>query len=749
MKYPFAALTFALLFVGLSGRAAAPGSKAAFVRLTGQRSARALLARPLAPAAPVGEVRLALTLPLRNQAALDDLLRRLYDPADPLFERYLSADEFAARFAPTPGDYAAVADFARASGLRVVEAAPNRAVVVVAGPARAAENAFGVRLLPFQARDGFVFRAPDRDPVVPAALAGRLVGVVGLETGRARRPKSAPVSPGRLPRGIGSGWGGGLTPGDIKAAYNLQSVALTGAGQTLGVYQLDGYRASDIAAYENAFGLPHVPLENVLVAGASGTPGVYASEVTLDIELQLAMAPGASKVIVYEAPNDSAGSLACFNRIASENRAKAISTSWGLPEDQTTDSERAAENAAFQQMAAQGQTIFDASGDGGAYDDGATLSVDDPGGQPFMCAVGGTALTTYGPGGAWLGETTWKEPASQSGGGGGTSRFWPKPSYQSGLGASAAMRDLPDVSLNADPRAAYAIYFNGQWELQAGTSCAAPLWAGLTALINQRRVANGRSLLGFANPSLYNLGRSSAYRQVFHDIADGSDNLFYVAKSGFDDATGWGTPFGNQLILALAPTPASLPVASISVSPSAIFGGQAVTGTVRLTTPAPSVGARVALSSSRTWVASVPAFVLVPSGATGKTFNLGTYSVNFNQTTVISATSGGVARTANLTSYVAATQSLSLSPMSVRGGLQNSLGTVTLTGPAFYNTGAKVLLSSSDAAAASVPASVTVAPGQRTAVFTVTSRLVSGARTATITATAGGLSKSVGLSVTP
>lgn len=746
MKYPFAALTFALLFVGLSGRAAAPSSKAAFVRLTGQRSARASLARPLAPAASVGEVRLALTLPLRNQAALDDLLRRLYDPADPLFERFLSADEFAARFAPTAADYAAVADFARASGLRVVEVAANRAALVVAGPSRAAENAFGVRLLRFQARDGLVFRAPDREPAVPAALAGRLAGVVGLESGGARRPKSRTV---RGPHSIGSGWGGGLTPGDIKAAYNLQNVALTGAGQTLGLYQLDGYRASDITAYENAFGLPHAPLENVLVAGASGTPGVYASEVTLDIELQLAMAPGAAKIIVYEAPNDSAGSIACFNRIASENRAKAVSTSWGLPEGQTTDSERAAENAAFQQMAAQGQTIFDASGDGGAYDDGATLSVDDPGGQPFMCTVGGTALTTYGPGGAWLGETTWKEPASQSGGGGGTSRFWPKPSYQSGLGASATMRDLPDVSLNADPRAAYAIYFNGQWELQAGTSCAAPLWAGLTALINQRRVANGRNLLGFANPALYTVGRSGTYRQTFHDIADGSDNLFYVAKSGFDDATGWGTPFGNQLILALAPTPASLPVASVSVSPSVIYGGQAVTGTVRLTAPAPSVGARVALSSSRTWVASVPAFVLVPSGATGKTFNLGTYSVNFNQTTVISATSGGVTRTANLTSYVAAAQSLSLSPMSVRGGLQNSLGTVTLTGPAFYNTGTKVLLSSSDAAAASVPASVTVAPGQRTAAFTVTSRPVSAARTATITATAGGASKSVGLSVTP
>jgi len=512
---------------------------------------------------------LALTLPLRHQAELADLLRGLADPNDARYGQFLTPQQFADRFSPTQADYDRVAAYARSVGLTVVATHPNRTVLDVAAPAGQAERAFGLHLRVYQSReDGRYFYAPDAEPRIPAALAAVLSGVVGLDNAAQWRPhfrvQPAPVfspllDPYASPLQTGSGPGGGLTPSDIKTAYNLTGVTQTGAGQTLALFELDGYKASDITAYETRFGLPAVPLQNVLIDGYSGAAGSGAGEVTLDIELQAALAPGASKILIYEAPNSSAGVVDAYTKIATDNLAKSISTSWGEAENSAPASVRSSENTAFQQMAAQGQSIFAAAGDSGADDNGSSLSVDDPASQPYMTGVGGTALTTSGAGGPYSSEKTWNGGSAANGaGGGGISTVWAIPSYQSGVAGSAAskgsttMRNVPDVSLDADPNTGYAIYYGGSWVVYGGTSCAAPLWSAFTALVNQQRAANGLGTLGFANTTLYSIAQGARYGVDFHDIADGSTNLFYPAVAGYDDATGLGTFNGANLLADLS-----------------------------------------------------------------------------------------------------------------------------------------------------------------------------------------------------
>ena len=495
------------------------------------------------------QVSLALVLPLRNQDRLADLLHRLYTPGDLLYGRYLTPDTFAQQFSPTPSDYAAVIAFAQAQGLTVTATHSNRTVVDVAGNAQTVENAFGVQLDRYRLPAGRTFRAPSGEPQIPAQLVGRLAAVVGLDTAAVwhAHNKMKPVPPQGAatlfePRQTGSGPGGGLSPTDIKTAYSLNSIGASGAGQALAVFELDGYTTSDITSYESYFGLPNVPLQNVLVDSYSGAPGSGAGEVTLDIELQIAVAPSISKIYVYEGPNSNAGVVDTYNRIATDNLAKSISTSWGLAENSSSASTRGSENQAFQQMAAQGQSIFAASGDSGAYDNRSTISVDDPASQPYMTGVGGTSLTTSGAGGAWSSETTWNRGSIANGaGGGGVSTVWAKPSYQSTFGTSSTFRNVPDVSLDADPYTGYAIYFNGAWNIYGGTSCAAPVWSAFVACVNQSRVAAAKSTLGFANTLIYQIGAGSRYGTDFHDIADNSTNLYYHATTGYDNATGWGT----------------------------------------------------------------------------------------------------------------------------------------------------------------------------------------------------------------
>ena len=614
-------------------------------------------------------IHLALTLPLRNQAALDNLLRRQYTPGDPLYGHFLTSDEFVARFGPTEEDYEAVAAWAQSQGLTVTGTHAGRTVLDVAGSAAQVETAFAVRMNRYQTLDGRVVFANSGAPRVALSVAARLAGVAGLSSISQMHPHLRPGSlllhpavPTGSVTGPGSGPAGGLSPNDVKYAYDLNTITplygssaattagttklLDGSGQTLGLFELDNYLPSDIALFVNQYSLPTIlpQAATATTAAVPGTvqavsvdnynlataPGGGQGEVTLDIDMMLELVPNAAAIYSYEGdqggetngttitPINATIAVDIFQRMADDTALngsgkpllQVISTSWGIDEPDEDPAIRAAENTIFQKMAAQGQSIFAATGDQGAYDayDPTTgilgpVSVDSPASQPFVTAVGGTTLnyakpttnTTTGVTsvGTYISESAWKNgtvnnPGGPSGGGGGTSIVWPKPSYQVGLGASATNRDIPDVALDADPNTGYDIYLNGVVGTFGGTSAAAPLWAGFAALVNEQRGLNGlATTLGFANPPLYSLARSTSYTSLFHDITVG-DNLFFQAEPGFDDATGFGSFIGAPLIAAL------------SANADQGTGTAILTGTVTDSSGNPVVGATVIATSSVT-----------------------------------------------------------------------------------------------------------------------------------------------------
>ena len=284
------------------------------------------------------------------------------------------------------------------------------------------------------------------------------------------------------------------------------------------------------------------------------------TEVSLDIEMAISMATNLSKVIVYEAPISLPLSTSSdlLNRMASDNPAKQISSSWIIGDNASYDT-------AYQQMAVQGQSFFQASGDNGAYYT-SNINLQQSADDTNITLVGGTTLSTTGAGGAYSSETVWNQYATGLGtlGSGGGTNFngVPIPIWQTGINmttnlGSTTLRNVPDVAMTADNIVVVAN--NGQQENDVnGTSCAAPLWAGFCALVNQQATNTLKPPVGFLNPALYAIGKGPNYAVAFHDITAGNNTNAavhdkYFAVPGYDLCTGWGTPNGQNLINALIP----------------------------------------------------------------------------------------------------------------------------------------------------------------------------------------------------
>jgi hypothetical protein len=521
---------------------------------------------------------LAIGLPLRNQAALKLLLHQLYDPASTNFHRYLTPEQFTARFGPAEADYQAVIDFARARSFTVTRTHANRVLLDVNAAVSDVEQAFHITLRtyrhPVEPRDFF---APDTDPSVPDALP--VLDISGLSDYARPRPllHHRPAAAAGRPA-LGSGPDGSLLGGDFRQAYAPGAAA--GFGQMVGLFEMDGYDPNDIFAYEAQGGLPNVPLQNVLINEFDGLPGVDEDEVCLDIEMAMAMATNLAAVVVFEEPGEFTWNDV-LNTMVSSNQIKQFSSSWGFGggPDQTTDQ-------IFQQMGAQGQSFFQASGDGDAW----TSPIWQPAESPYVTSVGGTTLTMSGLGAAYVSEQVWNwgDTGTPWGGNGSTNDFWGSgggvstdysiPDWQTNVSmttnlGSTTMRNLPDVALTGDN--VCVAYDSGSEGIFGGTSCAAPLWAGFMALVNEQLSGMDNPSVGFANPAIYALGESSNYASAFHDITagdntwSGSPNLYY-AVPGYDLCTGWGTPNGVGFINALAGLPDPLAVGPL--------GGFAATG---------------------------------------------------------------------------------------------------------------------------------------------------------------------------
>lgn len=697
----------------------------------------AVAASRLAGRMPVEmKIPLALGLPLRNPQQLEALLQQIADPASPEYRHYLSPDEFAERFGPSEEDYQALEAYVQANGFTVTATHPNRTILDVTASVAAIENTFQVEMRYWNHPTRGMFFAPDRDPSIDAGVT--VLDISGLDNFTIPRPmdlQSRPLA-SATPLTTGSGPSGLFTGNDFRAAY-APGVALNGAGQAVGLFELDGFYGADVAANFQQAGIAPVPVQTVLLDGFNGQPGSGNVEVTLDIMMAAYMAPGASKIIVYEGENPDD----VLNRMATDNLAHQLSSSWGWgPTDALTEQ-------IFKQMIAQGQSLFQASGDDGAYHGGVMPPSDDPN----LTVVGGTSLSTTGPGGAWRSESAW------SGSGGGVSTVWPIPSYQQGTnvaaaGGSSTMRNIPDVALVADIQI-FLICNNGQGIEVGGTSAAAPLWAGFLALANQQAASKNSAVVGFLNPAIYSLGASSSYAGDLHDIVSGSNG--YSALPGFDLATGWGTPDGQALINSLTST-SNAPGFSLSASASTltVAPGASASSTITIS-PQEGFSGAVNLSVSGLPVGVTATFS--PASATTSsilTLVAGGSAAGSTSTLTITGSSGSLTSTARIALTIAGTPSFTLSatPASLNLARGKSLtSTIAITPQNGFQ--GKVTLTASGlpsgvAAAFSAPSATSTS----TLTLTASSSAAAGASTVTITGTsngtAGNLSSSANVALT-
>lgn len=496
-------------------------------------------ARLLGPLPSAQHLSLAISLPLRNENGLNDLLQQIYDPQSPSYRHYLSVQEFTERFGPSVNDYAAVRQFAQANGLAVVDTPANRLVLDIEGPVANIEKAFQVKMGLYQhPTENRAFYAPDREPSLD--LGASVLHISGLDNFTLPQSKRRKASgkPG-VGKATGSGPGGEFVASDMRAAY-YGSGPLTGTGQTVGLFEFAGYEISDIQTYFNNLHQPlNVPVNGVSLNGVPlGCPPATCDdgEQSIDIEMAIGMAPSLSQVLVYVGAND----VSIFNQMAADNVAKQSSCSWGWSDNESSL------DPIFKQMAAQGQSVFVATGDNGSQTPGDVVWPSD---DPYVTAVGGTDITTNGPGGSWESETGWRGSAGMP-----SKNGVPIPGYQKLPGVinnsnhgSTTLRNIPDVAAESNTDQ-YSCYDGGCGGGNGGTSFAAPEWAGLIALANQQEIAHGKPPLGFLNPALYRLGIGIHYNKDFHDITSGS-NGGYSDVQGFDLVTGWGSLIGARINL--------------------------------------------------------------------------------------------------------------------------------------------------------------------------------------------------------
>ncbi len=545
-------------------------------------------------------ITLSIGLRLRNTDMLNSYLQDIARPKSLNYHRYLTPAQFAGTFSPSVATHNAMLQYLQSSGFTITHTYKNRLLIVFTGTIGLVEQVFHVTINNYAAPKSQTFYANTGDPQLPAALVGQVQSFSGLnnvvhfhhsaltsqtlgQQGNANPNSTSCPSSGSFANGY-------YTPSQIQAAYNLNGLytkGFHGEGQTVALFELSTFQASDIAAYEACYGQSHTTIQTVRINGGP-SPDHGIVEVELDAEVALSTAPKLGTLIVYEAPNTVSDYNAEWEQML-QDVPPVISSSWGLCESDFGSGQVGLENGFFMQAAAQGQSIFVASGDSGSsgcyFDNPAnpstTLEPSDPGGQPYVTSAGGTTLNWNG---STLSETTWKTGSGNTGGasGGGLSLDFTMPAWQSTYLATVpglqntytnGKREAPDVSLNADPNTGYPVYCSvaaagcspaNPWITVGGTSAAAPMWAAMMALVNEELVKAGGFNIGFANPLLYQIASNSGqYANDFHDVTTGNNDYSslqggkYPATAGYDMATGLGSFNADHLatdLVALART---------------------------------------------------------------------------------------------------------------------------------------------------------------------------------------------------
>jgi kumamolisin len=499
-------------------------------------------AHPIGPADP--HERIEVTVRLRPRQARPSIEALASTPVRE--RRYLTHAEFEAQHGTDPEDIRKVEEFAAEHDLTVVQASSARHTVILGGTVAAFSAGFGVQLQQYESPGGR-HRGRVGTVSVPADLAPIVEGVFGLDDRPQAQPHFRRTNP--VQAAAAANPSVGLSPTDVAKHYNYPQ-GVTGQGQTIALIELGGgFRTTDLKTYFNEIGVPLPKVVAVSVSGGHNHPTNAQSadgEVMLDIEVAGAVAPGA-QIAVYFAPNTDAGFLnAITTAIHDTQRSPSIiSISWGGPENAWTAQAMQAMDQAFQSAAALGISVYCAAGDNGSTDgvnDG-QQHVDFPASSQHATACGGTQLLAND-------EVVWNNMANNEGAtGGGVSAVFPLPSYQAQAGVpksanpgGAAGRGVPDISGDASPVSGYRVRVDGQEMPIGGTSAVAPLWAGLTALLNQGLKAR----VGFINTALY----TRAATGVLKDITNGNNGA-YNAGPGWDACTGLGSPDGAKLLSVL------------------------------------------------------------------------------------------------------------------------------------------------------------------------------------------------------
>jgi subtilase family serine protease len=559
----------------------------------------------LGAVAPASVISLDVTLKVPDQGALTAFLAGLSNRTSPYFHDFLTPAQFGRRFGPSPSQVATVEAALRGAGLTPGAVTTNRLTIPVTASAQQVERAFDVSLVRYQlaGAGGRIAYTNSAAPKLAAAAAPLVTGVLGLNdlalssdslsqpTGpagaRATRPSTVNRPDAAGPQACANASAtankfGGYTANELASYYlmsPLYGLGDYGQGVRVALAEIGPNLPSDISTYEKCYNIK-TAVKYLKVDGGAGTgSGAPSPEAALDIEDVAGLAPRAS-IDVYQSPGSDKAVFDMFNDIVKADKDKVVSASFGGCEAIFKAQDPAYLTSVFTVMkeaAAQGQTVFASSGDSGSsscYPFNSSGTPDDnfPASSPDVVAVGGTTILPSG------GETTWNESSDQAGaGGGGVSTEWCMPSYQykpaipgllSGLSKKNSacstsnkgdyVREIPDVSADADPESGYTIYAAGSWQVSGGTSAAAPLWAAIAALIDASPFCADYNSgpAGVLPPGLYGM-MSANHSYVYESVPEGLVDVtvgtndykptgyaggLYPATKGFDMATGLGVP---------------------------------------------------------------------------------------------------------------------------------------------------------------------------------------------------------------
>lgn len=520
---------------------------------TGDSAFAGLIARStdLGPAPASGPLSIILQLKDDTAAAREAAIRSIYQPGSPNYGHFIDPAELAAKYGPDGAAVARAQGWLQAQGLQAPWQKGEDFLGVSGSPSELAA-VFGVDPHSYRSASGVAFVASATDPVIPAPLRSLVIDVSHLNTYVTYKTAAAPP--------------GGFKPADARLAYGIKELldqGFDGSGEIVSIYALgDGFDQGELDTWASKMGVP--PVKPVMKSGPKDAKS--GVEMMMDIEVVHAIAPNA-QIFVY---SDNAADVfrsadamtSFFDRMIADNPRGTWSFSWGGCDQFMSAPARQLEAGIYQKAAAAGISVLNSTGDSGAYrcmdnDWGApptdkNIGVELPASFPLgVTAVGGTRLSVRQDG-TYYNEVVWSEPLATQGTGGGVSSWYPQPDWQKGPNVSSNQynpnkrRMVPDVAADADPMTGMTIYVEGGLHQGGGTSQAAPIWAGLTAVINNYLKKKGQKSLGFMNPALYDIAAGKPPYPAFNDVTKGT-NLAYPATPGYDLSTGLGSPQGYNL----------------------------------------------------------------------------------------------------------------------------------------------------------------------------------------------------------